>query len=119
MDNRLAVVKRVRDRLATLLNDLGGAENLSYQEQVIAKRLVWLEALCEQVERQIAEGNTDADVGKYTQQINTIIGIGRALGLKRRAKDVPSLQDYLRERAAEQAEHNGHGADADSEPEAF
>ena len=116
MDGRLATVKIVRARLAALLSDLGGAESLSYQEGAIARRLVWLEALCEKVESEIAEGK-DADVNRYTQQVNTLIGVAKALGLKRRAKDALSLGDYLAARA-EAAESTPDASEGEPMPEA-
>lgn len=100
MDGRLAVVKAVKARLAVLHSDLGG--DLSYQEACLAKRLIWLEAMAEQTERKIAEGE-EADVGRYTQSVNAIVGLCRALGLKRRAKDAMDLASYLRQRREQEA----------------
>lgn len=110
-DNRLVVIKMARERLSDLANDLGG--DLSYQETVLARRLIWLELLAETIERDVSEGKADVDIGGYVQRINAIVGVIRLLGLKRRARKVPSLAKVLQEHP--EAEFHAAGDDAELE----
>lgn len=98
MDGRLGTVKVIKERLATLCDDLGGVESMSYQRRSLAKRVVWLEAMIEQHEAAMARGE-DVDAGKWTQGINSLMGLLKTLGLDRVAADVPSIQSWIKERS--------------------
>ena len=98
MDGRLGTVKVIKDRLSMLCEDLGGVESMSYQRRSLAKRVVWLEAMIEQQEAAIARGE-DVDAGRWTQGINSLMGLLKALGLDRVAQDVPSVQSWIKERS--------------------
>ena len=99
LDRRTNLAKAVNERLHVLTTDLGGMEYLSYQQRSLAKRAVWAEAILEQMEASLARGK-EIDLGKYTQQTNSLIGLLKTLGLERQTRDVPSLRDVLREAQA-------------------
>ena len=101
LDGRTAIARAVNERLAALLSDLGGADCLSYQRRSLAKRAIWTEALIEQTEAALARGE-EVDVGRMTQANNSLIGLYKALGLERAARDVPDLQTYLKQRETTQ-----------------
>lgn len=101
LDGRTAIARAITDRLHSLEADLGGRDALSYQQRSIAKRAIWTEALIEQQEAALARG-ADVDFGRLTQANNSLIGLYKALGLERRAKDTPSLGEYLKQREATQ-----------------
>lgn len=101
LDGRTAIARAVTDRLHALENDLGGRDALSYQQRSIAKRAIWIEALIEQQEAALARGD-NVDVGRLTQANNSLLGLYKTLGLERKAKDTPTLSDYLNRRQAAQ-----------------
>lgn len=98
-------IKRLQTRLET---DLGGADNLSTQERLIVDRIVKKALIVEALEsyalsrRTIFKRNGEliGCLGRhylsYTEALRRDL---QALGLQRRAKDVPNLQDYLQARA--------------------
>ena len=102
LDGRCQLAKIVRARLAALMADLGGAEALSYLEQSLAYRLIWLEAKIEFFETALATGD-DVPLSEYLSAVNVLSGLCKRLGLKRRARPIASLQDYT------QARLNGNG----------
>lgn len=100
LDGRTRVAQAVKERLAALVTDCGG--DLSYQRYSLCKRAVWMEAVIERQEAALARGE-DIDQGRWTQAVNTLVGVLRTLGLERRAKPTEDLQSYMRRRAAESA----------------
>lgn len=97
LDGRTAIAQEMRARYTALTNDLGGADRLSYAQRSLAERALWLEYWLADQERQLAEGKS-FDVGKWVQAANSLQGIYSRLGLERKARDVPDLQTYLRNR---------------------
>lgn len=98
LDGRTGVAQVMRERYNAFTDDLGGAETLSYGQRSLVERALWLEYWLAQQEQNLATG-ADFDVGKWTQAANSLQGILTKLGLERRSKDVPNLQDYLKARA--------------------
>jgi hypothetical protein len=94
LDGRVAAVKTLHERLSALVSDLGGFENLSYQEKTLCKRVVHLERLIEKKESTLVNGGT-VDVHEYLAAVNSLAGLLTKIGLRRRAKQVPSLSDYV------------------------
>ena len=103
MDGRLSLARDMRERFATVCNDLGGADRLSYMQRSLVERALWLEYWLSQQERELASG-AGFDVGKWVQAANSLQGIYSKLGLQRQARDVPDLQTYLAAKAREKAE---------------
>lgn len=99
LDGRTAIARVIRDRLEDLQADLGGRDQLSYQQRSLTKRAIWMECIIEQQEIALSRGE-DVDQGKLTQAVNSLIGILKTLGLQRQARDVPSLAEYLAKREA-------------------
>ena len=95
LDGRYPVVRGLKYRYACYTSDLGGTATLSAMEQTIVKRIVHLEHLVEQKESALLSGGT-LDVHEYLSAVNTLSGLLSKIGLKRRAKQIPSLTDYLR-----------------------
>ena len=94
LDGRTAIARVIRDRLEDLQTDLGGRDQLSYQQRSLAKRAIWMEAVIEQQEIALSRGEP-VDQGKLTQAVNSLIGLLKTLGLERKARDIPSLRDYM------------------------
>lgn len=96
MDGRAEVTRTLRQRLGQLVADLGGVSNLSYMEQSLCKRIVHLERLIEKRELTAAHGGA-VDETLQLSTINCLSGLFSKLGLKRRARKIPSLEEYLKQ----------------------
>lgn len=106
-------IKRLQTRLET---DLGGTDNLSTQERLIVDRIVKKVLIVEALEtyalsrKSIFKRNGEliGCLGRhylsYTEALRRDL---LAVGLQRRAKDVPNLQAYLEARAS-QADEPDH-----------
>jgi hypothetical protein len=94
LDGRVRLARTLRERMRALTNDLGGVNDLSYQEQSLCKRAVHLERLLERKESALAHGGT-CDESTYLNSINALSGLYSKLGLRRRAKQVLTLQEYV------------------------
>ena len=101
LDGRTAIAQEMRARFDEVATDLGGADRLSYLERSLVSRYLWAEFWIQQQEVAIAEGQ-EVDIGRYTQAVNSATGLANKLGLKRVARDVPTLADYLKQREAVQ-----------------
>jgi hypothetical protein len=99
LDGRLGLARELRQRFETLTNDLGGSDSLSYAQRSLCERALWLEYWLATQEKDLANGG-EFDVGKWVQAANSLQGIFAKLGLKRVAKDVPTLNEWMASREA-------------------
>lgn len=97
LDNRYSFAQEIRQRYARYAADLGGEDSLSYAQLSLISHALFLQHSLNQQEKALARGN-DIDMGRYTQALNSLQGIFSKLGLERKAKDVPSLHEYLQKR---------------------
>lgn len=95
LDGRCGITQEVKRRYQALTDDLGGAANLSYQQRAIVSRVLFVELSLQNQEADIAKGQ-EVDTGKYTQQVNSLVGLLKTLGLERKAKEVPDLASFLK-----------------------
>ena len=86
----------MRARFDAVCADLGGADRLSYMQRSLVERALWLEYWLANQERELATGQA-FDVSRWVQAANGLQGIYSKLGLERKARDVPSLHEYLKE----------------------
>jgi hypothetical protein len=102
-DQRTRFARDLRARESQIFADLGG--DISYLEHSLLRRGLFLEVHIRRAEARMAAGETlkDDELGRVVQATNSLLGIWKALGLKRRARDVPSLHDYLRQRTNAEA----------------
>lgn len=101
LDGRTSIAQTMRERYSALSSDLGGHDHLSYQRKSLASRALWIEAQIEMKEAALARGE-EVDTGALTQQINSLLGLYKTLGLDRVAKDAPDLATYLAAKGAKQ-----------------
>ena len=98
VDQRSPWVRRCKDILREHVADLGGVDNCSAAERSIIRRAAVLTTELEQLETQFALAG-QADAGQlevYQRCANSLRRLLEAVGLQRRAKEVPSLSEYLR-----------------------
>jgi hypothetical protein len=94
LDKRTSIAKAIRGRIETIETDMGGAEALSHARRSLVRRVVWLEAIIEHTEQQLAAGK-GIDLGGHTQAINSLLGLYRLLGLERRQRAVRTLREVM------------------------
>ncbi|WOJ93678.1 hypothetical protein R0135_00575 [Congregibacter variabilis] len=99
LDGRTGIAQEMRTRWRTMTDDLGGEDGLSYAQRSLVERALWLEFWLREQERSLAQGD-EFDVGKWVQAANSLQGILAKLGLERVARDVPSLNDFIKARVA-------------------
>jgi len=99
LDQRSVLARELHQRLNALMDDLGGASALSYQQRALCERAVFLELWLQREEAALARGEDDQfNVSKWTQAANALQGIFGKLGLERRARDANDLNSYLRQK---------------------
>jgi hypothetical protein len=94
LDNRFRLPRVLIARRDAYVEDHGGTESLSRAQGCLIDRAVYLEALINEMESVHASGG-GIEHAVYGQTVNTLLGVLKALGLKRAAKAVPSLREYI------------------------
>jgi hypothetical protein len=101
VDHRSAWMRRYRDLIQAHLSDLGGEAEVSEAEKVLVRRAAMLTLQLELLERRFA-GNesgeaSPAQIETYQRCTNTLRRMLEALGLKRRAREIPPRGDATSE----------------------
>lgn len=92
-DGRTPLPREIKRRVKALCLDAGAD---SEQKRLIAQRAVFLSLQLETAEvRAIRDGQLDC--GIYTQQVNSLLGCLKALGLERKARKI-GLKDYMQDK---------------------
>jgi hypothetical protein len=94
LDRRTTIAKAIRERIESIESDMGGADSLSHARRSLVRRAVWVEALLENQEQQLACGQS-IDIGAHTQALNTLLGLYRTLGLERRQRPARTLREVM------------------------
>jgi hypothetical protein len=98
IDGRGPEMRRLKDLLNAHLSDLGGSDAVSHSERILVGRASMLTLLLEMKEQDFARQRMRVDTGdldSYGRCVNTLRRVFETVGLKRRAKEVPSLEQYL------------------------
>jgi hypothetical protein len=94
IDRRTKLWRAILPRIQRLEDDAGGSENLTHAKRSLCRRAAFLELLCETQEMRFTAGEA-ADVGAYTQALNSLLGIYRVLGIERRPRPIKRLREHL------------------------
>ena len=95
LDHRYGIAKVLRQRYEVLCDD---CQANSTQRDMLARRAVFMGVCLETQEHEAIETG-ELDVGKYTQMVNSLIGLLRTLGLEKKVKKAEDLNEYLKARA--------------------
>jgi hypothetical protein len=87
-DSRIAVVRTIRKRVE-LLKEHCGAD--SYQKEMMCLHAAFLHVRLESMEVEALEGEP-FNAGEFTQAVNCLTGLLKALGLDKHAKNVTDLK---------------------------
>lgn len=96
LDGRTSIAQDLKLRHTTLCNDLGGFDQLIYQQKALIDRALFLEFHLQQEELKLAKGE-EFDSGKWVQACNSLNGLFSRLGLHRQRHEV-SLNSSIGER---------------------
>jgi hypothetical protein len=94
MDGRSLLGREVRSRMDALVSDPGGEGSLSFQENSLVTRAIWLDLLLSNEEARIAKGE-GVDIEAHVKLCGSLLSIFRALGLKRVARNA-TLREVLK-----------------------
>jgi hypothetical protein len=98
VDGRSAMVRRYRDILGQLVDDMGGEP--SEAQLQIARRAASIAIWCEDKDAAAANGEP-MDIGSYGTAANALRRLLADLGLERRARNItPDLGKYLQGQTA-------------------
>lgn len=95
LDMRYALPKLLMSRFQNLVNDLGGADTLSYQQRLLCERIIHLEWQVGEWETQARAGQA-IDQARYQNAVNVLNGLVRSIGLDRQQR-VITLRDLIDE----------------------
>jgi hypothetical protein len=99
LDRRTAAYAATRKLIDDIEQDLGGRVELSTSERQLIQHAAVLGALLTDTEGRWIEGEV-IDPTTYCAAINAQRRLFETLGLKRKMKTVPSLQEYLQSKEA-------------------
>ena len=94
VDLRYAPARRATEALLELQDALGGAEELSPQQRMLAERATWLHLRLQSMEAEYLAGD-GLDTKDYVAMTSTLVSVLHRLGMKRISRRVPSLSEYI------------------------
>jgi hypothetical protein len=99
-------LERCKTLVSEHVADLGGSENISFSEKVLVKRCACLITELERREMlfSVAGCASDDSLLVYQTALNSLRRCFEALGISRRAKQLPTLDDFLAQRARSRSE---------------
>lgn len=98
MDGRTEIARELRAAFDEIVADQGGIEGLSHVRRSLVERFCWLEAVLRSLELRIAEADkaeTAELLSRWIQALNSLVGLGKCIGLERRARKVDDLRSYV------------------------
>ncbi len=99
MDGRTVVIRNLRHRHRRLVAELGGAQALSCMEMSLCRRITHLERMIERSEMALISGD-DVDINVHLNMVHALSSLLSKIGLKRRARQLPTLSQYLNGQAS-------------------
>lgn len=93
LDKRTELSRFLRASYSNVVADIGGPEDLSHVKAALVERFVWLEAILQTLEHEMANGALDKAeaLGKWIQAVNSLSGLAKVLGIERKASRMPWL----------------------------
>ena len=99
-DRRSEVYRKLKRSYDAIVSDLGGESELSHAKLMLVERLVFLEAVLETLEHQIAsQPKTSAKtLSQWVQGVNSLQGLAKTVGLERKPRKSGDLRAYVEAR---------------------
>lgn len=91
LDKRTDLAKALRADYESIVADIGGRDDVGSVKSALVERFVWLRVILETLEHELAHGLTDKSeaLGKWIQAVNALSGLGKVLGVERKARQMP------------------------------
>jgi len=99
MDSRTHIFHLLNNAYKAIMSDLGGQESLSHIQLCLVERFVFLEFVLKSIEHQIVtepKKKIGKLINRWIYAINCLTGLGKTVGLERRAKKIANLQSYIK-----------------------
>lgn len=110
LDSRTKAAKRFDAIAQGIANDLGGEEHLSTIQRHLVEGFAGCALHVQDLNARLLLG-AQVDLTEHSQVLSTMVRLASRLGLGRVAREVPSLDEYLRH--LQQTGETHHGADHD------
>jgi hypothetical protein len=94
LDKRLDITHELIAKFKRIEDDLGGDSSLSYLQQSLIQRYLFLEYWLQETEKKLIKGK-EVDIGKWVQSINSAQGVIAKLGLEKKPKDIFADYEFL------------------------
>jgi hypothetical protein len=94
LDGRTNAAKLFDRLVVDIENDLGGRSALSTIELALIEGFVGAAVTLHHLNTKLALGQ-DIDLNQHAQAVSAMVRVATRLGISRRAKEVPSLAEYL------------------------
>lgn len=111
VDGRTLMARRWQELASNLIGDAGGADHVSTAKMILLKRLAATAAMLEEIEARYIS-SAPVDVQEYIALSQLAARLANSVGLSRKARQVPDLNEYL----ASRNYANGHTNDEGDVP---
>jgi hypothetical protein len=93
LDGRTDLAKCLRANYDAIVADVGGRDDVGHVKAALVERFVWLEAILQTLEHEMAHGKIDRGeaLGKWIQAVNALSGLAKVLGVDRKVQSRPWL----------------------------
>jgi hypothetical protein len=110
LDRRTDLAKALRTNRDQIVSDLGGLDEIGHVKNALIERFVWLEAILQSLEQEMASGQIDK-LGVWIQAVNSLSGLAKTLGIERKERTT-DLRAYVAASTNENpsVRSNGNGA---------
>lgn len=107
LDSRTGLAKALRANYEQIVADVGGTNDVGHVKAALVQRFVWLEAILQTLEHEMARGKIDKGeaLGRWIQAVNALSGLAKTLGIERKTRSMP----WLTSLPAETPNGNGVG----------
>ena len=95
IDGRSKAARRFKDVAFAIVEDMGGEDCVSEGQRQLIRRAAGLSVVLEQREAALVNGD-DIDSEEWVRLTNVLVRVLSVLGLRRRARKIPSLREILR-----------------------
>ena len=91
LDGRTELSRALRGNYTAIVADIGGPDEVGHVKAAVVERFVWLEAVLQTIEHEMATGKIDKAeaLGRWIQAVNSLTGLAKVLGIERRANSRP------------------------------
>jgi hypothetical protein len=97
LDGRTRTFEKLHQAHIEILADVGGEESLSHIQKALIERFVFLEFSLRSIEARIAQDpkKSGHEINRWVTGLNSLLGLGKTIGLERRARKITSLSTYI------------------------